>query len=72
MSQYFPPEIPIGEVCLNRKLTRLEKNRIEDYFFSLGFNNGFVQELCSADKKYVPVWDGERKLRRKDNEMPVL
>lgn len=25
MSQYFPPEIPIGEVCLNRKLTRLEK-----------------------------------------------
>lgn len=72
MSQYFPPEIPIGEVCLNRKLTRLEKNRIEDYFFSLGFNNGFVQELCSADKKYVPVWDVERKLRRKDNEMPVL
>ncbi len=57
MSQYFPPDIPIGEAYLCRRLTRLEKNRIEDYFFSLGFNNGYVQELCSADKKYVPVWE---------------
>lgn len=57
MSQYFPPEKPLTEQFLCRRLTKREKQRIEDYFFSLGFTNGFVQELCSADKKYVPVWE---------------
>ena len=58
MSQYFPPRT-FEDSLLNRRLTKLEKSRIEDFFFSLGFENGFVQELSSADEKYVPVWESK-------------
>ena len=56
MAQYTPngrtksPE-------LSRVITQEEYDEVRDYMLSLGFENGFVQELCSADEKYVPLWD---------------
>ncbi|MEG1923628.1 MAG: radical SAM protein [Clostridia bacterium] len=57
MSQYFPPkEFDKSLAFLNRRITKIEQNRLYDYFFSLNFINGYVQQLSSADKKYVPIW----------------
>lgn len=56
MAQYTPngrtksPE-------LSRRITAEEYERVCDYMMLLGFENGFVQELCSADEKYLPIWD---------------
>ncbi len=56
MAQYTPngrtksPE-------LARRITEQEYDEVCDYMLSLGFENGFVQELCSADEKYLPIWD---------------
>lgn len=56
MAQYTPngqtrsPE-------LSRRITDEEYETVCDYMLSLGFENGFVQELSSADEKYLPIWD---------------
>lgn len=56
MAQYTPngqsksPE-------LSRRITQEEYEKVCEYMLSLGFENGFVQELCSADEKYLPIWD---------------
>ena len=42
---------------ISRKLKRKEYSAVVDRFLSLGLENGFVQELSSATKSYVPVWD---------------
>lgn len=56
MGQY----IPLGKANefekLNRKITVREYNKVKNYLFDLGID-GFVQELSSADEKYVPTWD---------------
>lgn len=56
MAQYTPngqSESPV----LSRGITEQEYEKVCDYMLSLGFENGFVQELCSADEKYLPIWD---------------
>ena len=56
MAQYTPngqtksPE-------LSRAITQDEYDEVCDFMLDLGFENGFVQELCAADEKYVPIWD---------------
>lgn len=56
MAQYTPngqtksPE-------LSRRISEREYEMVCDYMIELGFENGFVQELCSADEKYLPIWD---------------
>ena len=40
---------------LNRKITAREYEKVKNHLFSLDLD-GFVQELSSADKKYVPKW----------------
>ncbi len=56
MGQY----IPLGKANefkeLSRKITVREYNKVKNYLFDLGID-GFVQELSSADEKYVPTWD---------------
>ncbi len=56
MGQY----IPLGKANefekLSRKITNREYNKVKNYLFDLGID-GFVQELSSADEKYVPIWD---------------
>lgn len=57
MAQYMPA----GRACdfpeINRRLTRREYDRVVDHLFRLGLNEGYVQELSSADERYVPPFD---------------
>ena len=54
MAQY----IPMGE-CekfpeINRKITRREYEKVARHIAESGFENCFIQDLSSADKKYIP------------------
>ncbi len=57
MAQYMPS----GRACdfpeIDRRLTRREYGRVVDHLFKLGLEQGYVQELSSADERYVPAFD---------------
>lgn len=54
MGQYIPKDEAVKYEELNRKITEQEYNEAIEYFFEVGLKNGFVQELSSADDKYIP------------------
>ncbi len=54
MAQYCPAESVINDPVLGRRLTVDEYKEISDYFMTLGFEEGFVQELSSAESFYTP------------------
>ena len=58
MSQYTPvvrlPQFP--ELC--RRLTQTEYDAAEQYLFDSGIEDGFVQDLQSAEADYIPAFDG--------------
>lgn len=56
MAQYFPTGNEIHQE-LSRKITAEEYERVSSYMLLLGLENGFVQQLESADEGYVPNWD---------------
>ena len=58
MSQYFPAGKAEDYPDLNRRITSREYNKVLDKLYALGLD-GFAQDISSADKKYVPVWDYE-------------
>lgn len=57
MSQY----IPCGEATrypeINRRLTQEEYDEVAQYLMDSPIDNGFMQELDSADEQYVPDFD---------------
>jgi len=57
MAQYFPSyrakEIPE----LNRTITEDEYDELIDYFFEIGLENGYTQDLDTASSEYVPHWE---------------
>ena len=58
MSQFTPNkscEIPE----LSRRLTQEEYNEIENYLFDSGIEDGFMQELSSANEEYIPPFNLE-------------
>ena len=57
MSQFFVAQRDDKYSELNRKLTQREYDNIIDYFFNVGLHNGFMQELASATKDYLPNFD---------------
>lgn len=57
MSQYTPPKRQLSVESLNRRLTQAEYDRVTDYLYLLGMENGFVQELSSAQEEYTPDFD---------------
>lgn len=56
MGQYVPLGNAVNFEKLKRKITQREYNKVKNYLLDLGLE-GFVQELSSADEKYVPTWD---------------
>lgn len=54
MSQYFPSYQAATFPNLNRRLTAEEYEKVIDYFFDIGLENGYMQELDSATEIYVP------------------
>lgn len=58
MFQYLPiKELDIES--LNRRVKRSEYNEILDYLYKKGIEEGFVQSLSSASKKYIPKFNLE-------------
>lgn len=54
MSQYLPTYKAHEFAEINRKISKREYESIIEYFFNVGLENGFTQELESASKEYVP------------------
>ena len=59
MAQYYPTEHVRDMPSMNRTLTKAEYDQVLDEFDRLGFANGFVQELESANN-YLPDFDSQR------------
>ncbi|MBE6812398.1 MAG: 4Fe-4S cluster-binding domain-containing protein [Ruminococcaceae bacterium] len=57
MGQYTPPAEPLAFENLNRKLTEEEYEKAEDYLYLCGIEDGFVQELTSAEAQFTPPFD---------------
>lgn len=57
MAQYTPCGDLTDYNEINRPITKREYNKVVDYALNLGFDNIFVQELSSADEKYIPTFD---------------
>lgn len=56
MSQYFPAGKASQYPDINRRVTEREYQKVLHKLYDLELD-GFAQELSSADKKYVPIWD---------------
>ncbi|MBR1802932.1 MAG: radical SAM protein [Clostridia bacterium] len=57
MAQYFPTYKAKQDALLNRKLTQKEYKEIENFFYTLDFKNGYIQELGDHEEEYVPKFD---------------
>lgn len=57
MGQYFPTKNVEDDEVLSRRITEKEYDECTDYFFDIGLENGFSQELESATEEYVPSFD---------------
>ncbi len=55
MSQFTPTDNCPKE--LSRRLTKEEYDTVCDYLFDSGITDGFMQELSSAEKEYIPDFD---------------
>lgn len=58
MAQYFPTYKAKEDKLINRKLTKKEYKEIENFFYTLDLQNGYMQELGEHEEEYVPKWDG--------------
>lgn len=56
MGQYIPHGRADRFEKLSRKITKREYKKVADYLLGLELD-GFMQELTSADEKYIPKWD---------------
>ena len=56
MSQYIPAGRAADYPDINRRITPREDDKVLDKLYELELD-GFAQDISSADKKYVPIWD---------------
>ena len=54
MRQYTPPAFDTGFKELSRRVTDAEYERCEDYMYLAGIEDGFVQDISSAESEYTP------------------
>ena len=57
MAQYTPAGRASAYPEIDRRLTKKEYGRVVDHLLNLGLDEGYVQELSSADERYVPAFD---------------
>ena len=57
MAQYLPFGDLEGCEELNRTITQEEYDQVCEHLDALGLEDGYVQELASADQKYIPLFD---------------
>ena len=54
MAQYFPTYKAIGDKLIGRKLSFSEYRKIEQYFYGLDIENGYIQDLGKHEEEFVP------------------
>lgn len=59
MSQYIPCGKASNMPKINRRVTKREYEKVLDYICNSGFENVYIQERESSDKKYIPPFDLE-------------
>lgn len=59
MGQYTPMFKAKDYPEINRKLKNIEYKRVSYYMEKLGLNEGYLQDLSSAEESYTPIWDLE-------------
>ena len=59
MSQFTPNHKTMDKKYLNRRITKEEYRRVNEQLMRLGLDDGFTQDLESAHKQYIPVFDLE-------------
>ena len=57
MAQYFPTYNACKIKDLNRKITKHEYKKIEDFLYLLDLENGYIQEQGKNEEIYVPKWE---------------
>lgn len=57
MAQYVPMGNAEKYPEINRPITQDEYDEVVDYMLDLGLEDGFIQDLESADSKYTPSFD---------------
>jgi putative pyruvate formate lyase activating enzyme len=57
MAQYTPVHKAYRYLEINRRLGKKEYAAVCDYFYHLGFENGWVQELAAASSDYTPEFN---------------
>ena len=57
MAQFTPVHRASEFPEVNRRLRRTEYDAVCDFFYSLGFENGWVQELSAASAEFTPEFD---------------
>lgn len=59
MSQYIPCGKALDMPKINRRVTNREYEKVLNYICNSGFENVYIQERESSDKKYIPPFDLE-------------
>ena len=54
MAQYFPTYKAVGDELIGRKLSFSEYRKIEQYFYGLDIENGYIQDLGKHEEEFVP------------------
>ena len=57
MAQYFPTYKAKEIEDINRKITKREYKKVEDFLYSLNLENGYIQECGKNEEIYVPKWE---------------
>lgn len=57
MAQYTPLYKAAGDGIINRKITKREYDKVAEHIISSGCSEVFLQDLESADTKYIPPFD---------------
>ena len=57
MRQYTPHGDIAGFPFLNRRVTSEEYEKVEEYLFNSGIEDGFLQDEESANEEYIPPFD---------------
>lgn len=60
MAQYFPTHKAMEDSVIHRKLTKEEYEMVEEQVYTLGIENGYLQELEEQEEAYVPDFSIEQ------------
>lgn len=59
MNQYTPMDQVKDHPLLKRRITKREYQKVIDHALNLGWEKGLIQEKKTAEKSFIPIWNGE-------------